>query len=98
MAVSIREGSISEILDDIVGSRLETIDNSVVNDLKHKEIVDKELVLEQEIRQLLGEKECLYFELDSLTGSLMSLYRRYGYKHGMADGISLCLGLGLSTR
>ncbi len=97
--VAIKEdNSFEEHFREFVGGRLET-DDSALNDPKHKAVTDKSIECEDKIRQLLGsENQDIFFEDDRLIGQRMAISERYAYKRGLADGIKLCIEIGLISR
>lgn len=59
----------------------------------------KALECEEEIRRLLGsENEKLFIEHDKCVGRRMAISDRHAYKQGLADGIRLCVGIGLISK
>jgi hypothetical protein len=82
----------------IIGSMMET-DECVLNDPAYKAAQDEQLKHEDEIRRLLGaENQDLFLDYDNMVGRRMAIAERYVYKRGMADGIKLCVALGIVTR
>ena len=94
--VAVKDEKFTDHFGDFVGWRMEAPDD-VLNDPEYRKAADEEREVTQEIKQLLGDEEGFRLINKYCTAytTKWAISQRRIYKLGIADGVRLCIELGI---